>query len=410
MDEFDLVVVGGGIAGAAIAGRMSAAGAAVLVLEQSEQFVDRVRGEFMAPWGAREAIDLGLWSVLNGVEHCNVITRMAPFDETVPEAVALSTMRDLSVALPGVPGALGISHPGLSEALLSHAASCGATVIRGTSSTQVVRGTTPSVQWEHGGGTFTSTARLVIATDGRASITRRQFGLVLHETEATRFLAGMLVADTDGWPREVGCLGVEGDRELIVFPQADGFTRVYVGWSIEQPTRFAGTERQRRFLDCTRAACTSWSHAIADGTPAGPCSWFPMSDSWLDDSVDDGVVFAGDAAGWSNPLIGQGLSVAMRDARVLTDALIADERWTTDALRAYADERAERMRRLRVSLAVNQLSYGFGHDAAERRVRIRDAMHADPDLGLVRTTNMVGPWDVPAHAFTDEAYAAIAAC
>ena len=104
-----------------------------------------------------------------------------------------------------------------------------------------------------------------------------------------------------------------------------------------------------------------------------------MSDSWLDDPVDDGVVFA-------------------------------DERWTTDALRAYADERAERMRRLRVSLAVNQLSYGFGHDAAERRVRIRDAMHADPDLGLVRTTNMVGPWDVPAHAFTDEAYAAIAAC
>ena len=36
------------------------------------------------------------------------------------------------------------------------------------------------------------------------------------------------------------------------------------------------------------------------------------------------------AAGWSNPLIGQGLSVAMCDAHVLTDALLANDEWNSD--------------------------------------------------------------------------------
>jgi 2-polyprenyl-6-methoxyphenol hydroxylase-like FAD-dependent oxidoreductase len=121
-------------------------------------------------------------------------------------------------------------------------------------------------------------------------------------------------------------------------------------------------------------------------------------------------VFAGDAAGWSNPLIGQGLSVAMRDARVLTDALLADERWHGDALCVYAEERAERMRRLRVSMAVSDIIYEFGPAAAERRARIRAAMAADPILAGSRATTVAGPWAFPAEAFTDSALAAIAAC
>ncbi|HEX2783132.1 MAG TPA: NAD(P)/FAD-dependent oxidoreductase [Ilumatobacteraceae bacterium] len=410
MDLVDLVVVGGGIAGAAIASRMTAAGATVVVLEQTDRFVDRVRGEFIAPWGVREAIDLGLWDMILSVEHNNLISRIAPFEDTLPEDVAMASMRDVTTLLPGVPGAVGISHPGLCEALLSHAASCGATVHRGTASTHVTGGAKPTVRWELGGHTFELSARVVVASDGRGSAIRRQFGLALHETEATRFLAGMLVADTDGWPRDVGWIGIEGDREFIVFPQADGLTRVYVGWSIDQPSRFGGANRQQRFLAATRANCASWAAALADGTPAGPCSWFPMTDSWLDDPVQDGVVFAGDAAGWSNPLIGQGLSVAMRDAHVLTDTLLANEHWTHDTLQPYGDERRERMRRLRLSLAVNQLSYGFGPEAAERRVRIRSITRAHPRLGLVRRTNMIGPWELPADVFSDETYETLATC
>lgn len=410
VDKVDLVVVGGGIAGSAVAGRMGAAGARVLVLEQSERFVDRVRGEYIAPWGVREVIALRLWDVIRSVPHSNLMTHFVGFEEEIPEAVALATMRDFGVMAPDVPGAVGVSHPGMSEALLAHAASCGAVVDRGTASVTVEHGATPTVRWRRGDEVFGVAARLVVAADGRASTVRRACGSTLHETEATRFLAGMLVADTDGWPRHVACHGVEGETEYIMFPQADGLTRVYVSWPIDQPARFAGPDRQRKLLAGLQLDCASWSAAIAGGTPAGPCSWFPMTDSWLDDPVHDGIVFAGDAAGWSNPLIGQGLSVALRDARVLTDALLADERWDHEALRAYADERRERMRRLRVSMAVSAIIYAFGPSVADRRRRIRAAMAADPVLAGSRATTVAGPWTFPAEAFTDDALRAIAAC
>jgi 2-polyprenyl-6-methoxyphenol hydroxylase-like FAD-dependent oxidoreductase len=409
-DTVDLVVVGGGIAGATIAARMSAAGARVLVLEQSEQFVDRVRGEYIAAWGVREVIALGLWDVVRSVPHSNLLTHFVGFEEQIPEEIAITTMRDFGVMVPDVPGALGVSHPGLSEVLLTHAASCGATVVRGTSSVAVDCGAMQTVRWKLGEQASQVDARLVVAADGRGSGLRRATGLKLNETEPERLLAGMLVADTHDWPRHIACHGVEGDVEYIMFPQADGLMRVYIAWPSDQPRRLAGEDRQRKLLDSLRLDCTTWSEAIAGGTPAGPCSWFPMTDSWLDDPVQDGIVFAGDAAGWSNPLIGQGLSVAMRDARVLTDGLLADERWSRDALRDYAEERSERMRRLRVSMEVNAIIYAFGPAVADRRARIRAAMAADPILAGSRATTVAGPWAFPAAAFTDETFATIAAC
>ena len=57
--SYDLIVIGGGLGGSALARVMAAAGARVLVLEQEQRFKDRVRGEFLAPWGVAEAQRLG---------------------------------------------------------------------------------------------------------------------------------------------------------------------------------------------------------------------------------------------------------------------------------------------------------------------------------------------------------------
>jgi 2-polyprenyl-6-methoxyphenol hydroxylase-like FAD-dependent oxidoreductase len=402
VEQYDLVVVGGGVAGSTIAARMSSAGRRVLVLEQAEHFVDRVRGEYIAPWGVGEAIALDVWHVITGVPHCNPLTHFVGFEEQVPEAEALATMRDFEAIVPDVPSAVGVSHPGLSEALLDHAAACGADVRRGVAAVTIDEFVETTVRWRSNDAGFEARAPLIVASDGRASSLRRALGLELHETTATRFLAGMLVDDTDEWPRHIACHGVEGDIEYIMFPQAEGLMRVYSSWSIDDPRRLAGSDRQRRFLDALRLECTSWSAAVAGGTPAGPCSWFPMTDSWLDDPVHGPIVFAGDAAGWSNPLIGQGLSVALRDARVLTDVLLSGER-----LDAYRDERAERMRRLRVSMAVSDLIYDFGPEMPERRARIRAAMHADPVLAGARLTTLAGPWAFGADSYSEQSFEAL---
>src|SRR5215470_7203951 len=61
---YDLIVVGGGIAGASLAQRMAKGGARVLVLEQETEFRDRIRGECLVPWGVGEARQLGVAETL----------------------------------------------------------------------------------------------------------------------------------------------------------------------------------------------------------------------------------------------------------------------------------------------------------------------------------------------------------
>jgi flavin-dependent dehydrogenase len=57
---FDVIVVGGGMAGSALAGLLAQSGLGVLVVEREARFRDRIRGELTWPWGVGEALQLGL--------------------------------------------------------------------------------------------------------------------------------------------------------------------------------------------------------------------------------------------------------------------------------------------------------------------------------------------------------------
>ena len=56
-NDFDVVIV---VAGGALATRMARDGFSVLMLERTLVHVDRIRGEFIAPWGVQEATQLGI--------------------------------------------------------------------------------------------------------------------------------------------------------------------------------------------------------------------------------------------------------------------------------------------------------------------------------------------------------------
>ena len=55
----------------------------------------------------------------------------------------------------------------------------------------------------------------------------------------------------------------------------------------------------------------------------------------MDSPSSDGVVLIGDAAASSDPTYGQGQALSLRDARVLSEHLIANDDWRT-AIGAYA--------------------------------------------------------------------------
>ncbi|HZC45019.1 MAG TPA: FAD-dependent monooxygenase, partial [Candidatus Acidoferrum sp.] len=64
MDNAEVVIVGGGIGGSALATVLARAGISTLILEKSTVHLDHVRGEWLAPWGVNETQRLGLYDTL----------------------------------------------------------------------------------------------------------------------------------------------------------------------------------------------------------------------------------------------------------------------------------------------------------------------------------------------------------
>jgi len=142
--------------------------------------------------------------------------------------------------------------------------------------------------------------------------------------------------------------------------------------------------------------------AIGSGTPVGPRATLTGEDTWTDVPFVQGVVLIGDAAGYNDPIIGQGLSLALRDVRIVSKLLTDDEDWSPERLRPYAEERRERLRRLRFTAAlVASLAGEFGPEGADRRRRFGQRMREgrDPELKFAFAANPLGPDDVPAFAF-----------
>src|SRR4029077_21164246 len=65
----------------------------------------------------------------------------------------------------------------------------------------------------------------------------------------------------------------------------------------------------------------------ADAKSVGPLASFDVSDTWVEHPYRDGVVLVGDAAATTDPTYGQGLSFALRAARVLRDELTKSSDW-----------------------------------------------------------------------------------
>lgn len=397
-DAADVVVVGGGIAGSAIAGTLAARGLDVVVLERQYEFRDRVRGENMQPWGVVEMRQLGLAGVLvaAGGHYCE---RAVMYDELRAPAEAEANALPLDMMVPGVPGTFNVGHPQACTALLLHAEASGARVVRGVGDVDITPGPEPSVRYEIDGDLREVRTRFVVGADGRQSTVRRQIGFELRQRESSATLGGMLVRD-HVWPADIEVLGTEGDVHFLIFPRADGCVRLYL--ACDRATAVGGADRARSFLDKFRLESCPAATTLAEAEVLGPCAFYVGSDSWLDTPVVDGVALVGDAAGWSDPIIGQGLSVALRDARQVIDVLLGAE-WSTDAFEPYALERAERMRRLRMSARLStEMRCTFTPEGRHRRGVMFDQMFVDPLLMSTMLAPLTGPEVVPDEAFTDD--------
>jgi 2-polyprenyl-6-methoxyphenol hydroxylase-like FAD-dependent oxidoreductase len=399
----EVVIVGGGIGGSALATALARAGIDVTIVEKSTVHVDHVRGEWLAPWGVAESERLGLYDSLIAAGGHHLQTHIG-FGDDVDTDVARAEAMDLSaLAAAGLKPPLCMRHPDHCDVLNRAATEAGAKLLRGATNVRVTAGERPEVQFHHNSHEHAMRPRLIVGADGRNSIVRGQIGVELHRDPPHHLMAGLLVDGVDGWPAGLQTFGTQDDINFLVFPQSATRARLYIDYGIDQKRRFAGEDGAARFLEAFRLSVLPLSECLANGTPAGPCNSYGNEDTWTDSPLAPGVVLIGDAAGHNDPIIGQGLSITYRDVRIVRD-LMLDNRgnWSASSFAPYAEERHERMRRLRTTASMFSILYAeFGARARERRVRFREhrAKGAIVDLGPV---SFMGPELFPAEMFSAE--------
>ena len=398
---YDLIIVGGGIGGSALAIVMARAGRKVLLLEKSEHYEDRVRGEWIAPLGVTETRRLGLYDLLMsaGGHH---ITDHVTYDESLAPAMCEAAPLPLGVFAADVPGPLCLGHPLHCQTLYDAAAAAGAETLRPVTIDIITLGNAPSVTFFHDGETKTVQAHIVVGAEGRQSEVRAAAAIPLHQDKPHHWFAGLLVENVRDLDPRRQTIGTEGDFGFLTFPQGNGRVRVYGGYALEEKGRFHGEDGARRFLEAFRMTCAPQNAALAEGTPAGPLFSYFNNDSWTDEPFSEGCVLIGDAAGWNDPINGLGLSITYRDVRMVSDILKETPAGQAPNFAPYAEERAERMRRLRFAGQLQaSLDMEFGEAARERRRQYHERKAADPTLGMHGVAIMAGPEAAPAEIFTE---------
>jgi 2-polyprenyl-6-methoxyphenol hydroxylase-like FAD-dependent oxidoreductase len=301
---------------------MAASGVRVLVLERETKFRDRIRGEALQPWGVAEARKLGAAQVLH-----EGAAELRWFDQIINGERVMR--RDLTITTIPAEPMWGFFHPEAQERLLTWAATSGAEVRRGTVVQRVLAGRRPKVVISAAGHSEEFEARLVVLCAGRNPALRAELGFEVQRGSIPLFLSGVLL---NGLPAEVDHTVAYVSNDVTtgavagLFPQPGDRARAYFGFHPQACARLQGDGDFARFRQMFTTAAGK-AIPFGDAKPAGPLASFECVDVWVEHPYRDGVALAGDAASSNDPSWGQGLALALRDARVLSDELLAGADW-----------------------------------------------------------------------------------
>lgn len=394
MSRRDVVVVGGGPAGAATAIGLARRGVDVLVLDRARFPRDKPCGEFLSPAGVPLLEALGAAGAVEAagarrLDRVRIVVHGEPVDLAFPDGDD------------GPAWGYALSRRRLDAALLETARSAGAEVSEGAlveaplTAGDGVRGV--AVRDADGGARREIAARVVVGAGGRNDPVARALGLQRRGSRRRYdLLAHWEPAGDPGEAEDVCELRVIGDRYVAAAPVEGGRTNVN---GVASQAILRAHPDPGALYDAWVEADPALSRWTA-GRSRGPVEASDVTPLATPTAVADGAVLVGDAALFIDPFTGQGLYLALAGASMAAGA-IADAlgRGRSDraALRPYdAERKAAFDAKRKTSAALQRVLF-------RRRLsrRIAAALASDRDLSeaVAAVTGDLSPaeriWSLP---------------
>ncbi|AEO67618.1 733f9685-ac51-42a0-bf82-501ebcb9e58f [Thermothielavioides terrestris] len=329
---FDVLVVGAGVAGCAIATAFARQGRHVLVVERNLAEPDRIVGELLQPGGVAAIAALGLSHCLDGIEatpvkgyHLFWKDEQAAF-WFCPFSGSNNRVLDTPGSKPIPPTGRSFHHGKFIERLrASIAAEPNVTLLEATALELLRDETTGAVVGAACARTGDSPAKhyasLTVLADGSCSNFRSLF--TPHRPKAQSRFWGLELVDAR-LPRHGYAFAVLGQGPPILMYQIGAReTRILIDIPHDKQRQLRTTASVRRYIQqhvvpiVPESVRPSLEKAAAQGRLRSmPNAWMPASRSAV-----PGLVMLGDAANMRHPITGAGMTVALKDAVLLSQLL-----------------------------------------------------------------------------------------
>ena len=337
MSDAEVLIVGAGPAGSALASFLGGQGLRVLLLDKETFPREKVCGEYMSPEAVGVLDRLGVLPAVEAAPHRKLRGILVhSYDGTRSRG----TYRPLGPYSPPRPYGIAIRRVIFDEILFRHAASRpSVTAVEGFRVDRLLREGDRVVGVEGPRGRFT--APLVVGADGVRSVVARELGLSAPAKDFERFAVSAFfegVPHEDygelhlGTPGYFACAPV--DRDVVHFNfvvqrgsieeargDLEGYFRRYASANPRLKERLAGARR----VGAVRAT----------GPMARRCRGVAAP----------GALLVGDAAEFVDPFTGEGLFIALRSAEIAARSIpdaVSGRPSDAEALRRFdADRRAE---------------------------------------------------------------------
>ena len=345
----EIVVVGGGPAGSAVATHLARLGRRVLLIEKAKTARPRVCGEYLSPECLRLVERLGALNSL-GEERPYRLRGMRIHTQSgsvlLGEFPALPT--DLSASNePGAGlgswrGGLAISRPVFDSVLLRNACRSGVEILRGVTVTDLLQDSdrVTGVRIWSPEGFWDLRCRLVIGADGRHSTIARALGLRKAHPRLRKtgfILRYQGVAD----PGPYGEVFLAGDSYCILNPMGNG--RLTLGLVIPAADVSSWPGSPETLIARRLETFPLVGDRLGAAKPLPEIRGISPLAFRTTRQVHHGALLVGDAAGFFDPLTGEGIHIALRGAELAAE--VAHEALAAGDTSMATLVRYERLRR-----------------------------------------------------------------